>query len=108
MCCSFLPPISPPDCRPSRPPTQRQVEAAKLELCSRNEEASREKCTAALQELYSEMEQRISDGVYFVPGGHQLFLGDQRALVERYRALPGKGVKVGRGAAPAQRHHLTP
>uniref|UniRef100_A0A803YRH5 GB1/RHD3-type G domain-containing protein n=1 Tax=Meleagris gallopavo TaxID=9103 RepID=A0A803YRH5_MELGA len=72
----------------------RQVEAAKLELCSRNEEASREKCTAALQELYSEMEQRISDGVYFMPGGHQLFLGDQRALVERYRALPGKGVKA--------------
>ncbi|XP_052530392.1 guanylate-binding protein 1-like [Tympanuchus pallidicinctus] len=72
----------------------RQVEAAKLEFCSRNEEASREKCAAALQELSREMEQRIDGGVYFVPGGHQLFLGDQQALVERYRALPGKGVKA--------------
>uniref|UniRef100_A0A669QFK8 GB1/RHD3-type G domain-containing protein n=1 Tax=Phasianus colchicus TaxID=9054 RepID=A0A669QFK8_PHACC len=71
-----------------------QVEAARLQFCSRNEEASREKCTAALQELRSEMEQRIGDGVYFVPGGHRLFLGDQQALVERYRALPGKGVKA--------------
>jgi len=83
-------------------PTQRQVEAARLHFCSRDEEASHEKCTAALQELYREMEQRINDGIYFVPGGHQLFLGDQQTLVERYRVLPGKGVKVGRGAAPAQ------
>ena len=100
--------MTPTDSRTSRPPTQRQVEAAKLEFCSRNEEASREKCAAALQELYREMEQRIDGGVYFVPGGHQLFLGDQQALVERYRALPGKGVKVGRGAAPAQHRRFTP
>ncbi|POI20526.1 hypothetical protein CIB84_015727, partial [Bambusicola thoracicus] len=72
----------------------RQVEAARLQFCSRDEEASHEKCTAALQELYSEMEQRINDGIYFVPGGHRLFLGDQQTLVERYRALPGKGVKA--------------
>eukprot|EP00076_Gallus_gallus_P036749 XP_025002287.1 guanylate-binding protein 1 isoform X2 [Gallus gallus] len=72
----------------------RQVEAARLHFCSRDEEASHEKCTAALQELYREMEQRINDGIYFVPGGHQLFLGDQQTLVERYRVLPGKGVKA--------------
>ncbi|XP_021238680.1 guanylate-binding protein 1-like isoform X3 [Numida meleagris] len=72
----------------------RQVEAARLEFCSRDERASHEKCKAALQELSREMEQRINNGGYLVPGGHRLFLGDQQALVERYRALPGKGVKA--------------
>ncbi|XP_021238698.1 guanylate-binding protein 1-like, partial [Numida meleagris] len=72
----------------------RQVEKARLEFCSRDERASREKCKAALQELSQEMEQRINNGSYLVPGGHWLFLGDQQALVERYRALPGKGVKA--------------
>ncbi|XP_021238699.1 guanylate-binding protein 1-like [Numida meleagris] len=72
----------------------RQVEKARLEFCSRDGQASHEKCTAALQELSREMEQRINNSGYLVPGGHRLFLGDQQALVERYRALPGKGVKA--------------
>uniref|UniRef100_A0A8C9FMX6 Guanylate binding protein family member 6 n=1 Tax=Pavo cristatus TaxID=9049 RepID=A0A8C9FMX6_PAVCR len=72
----------------------RQVEAARRQFCSRDEEASHEMCRGVLQELSRETEQCIKDGGYFVPGGHQLFLGDQQALVERYRALPGKGVKA--------------
>lgn len=52
------------------------------------------------------MEKRISDGVYNVSGGYQLFKGDQQALVEKYWELPGKGVKVGTRAAPLQGERL--
>ncbi|KAM6106981.1 guanylate-binding protein 1-like [Phoenicopterus ruber ruber] len=72
----------------------RQVEAVKVKFWRDNEQASRDKCTAALRDLCQDMERRVSDGVYSVPGGYQLFKGDQQALVERYRELPGKGVKA--------------
>ena len=67
---------------------------------------SRDKCEAALRDLSQDMERRIGDGVYNVPGGYQLFEGDQEALVEKYRELPGKGVKVGTRAAPLRGERL--
>ncbi|KFR09744.1 Interferon-induced guanylate-binding protein 1, partial [Opisthocomus hoazin] len=73
---------------------QRKVEEFKEKLCKDNEQVSRDKCEAALRDLSQDMERRIGDGVYNVPGGYQLFEGDQEALVEKYRELPGKGVKA--------------
>ncbi|KFW67441.1 Interferon-induced guanylate-binding protein 1, partial [Pygoscelis adeliae] len=72
----------------------RQVEAVKVKFCVDNEQASRAKCEAALRDLSQGMERRICDGVYSVSGGYQLFKGDQQALVEKYREMPGKGVKA--------------
>ncbi|KAM9259226.1 guanylate-binding protein 1-like [Morus bassanus] len=71
-----------------------QLEAVKAKFCTDNEQASRDKCEAALRDLSRDMERRIGDGAYSVPGGYELFRGDQQALVERYRELPGKGVKA--------------
>ncbi|XP_049666225.1 guanylate-binding protein 1-like [Accipiter gentilis] len=71
-----------------------QVEAVKAKFCKDNEQASYDKCKAALRDLSQDMEKRISDGVYNVSGGYQLFKGDQQALVEKYWELPGKGVKA--------------
>ncbi|XP_035170178.1 guanylate-binding protein 1-like [Oxyura jamaicensis] len=71
-----------------------QLEALKDHFWIQNERASHEKCTAALQELFQDLDARINDGVYFVSGGYQLFQRDQQALVEQYWELPGKGVKA--------------
>ncbi|KAM6229519.1 guanylate-binding protein 1 [Spheniscus humboldti] len=72
----------------------RQVQAVKVKFCTDNEQASRDKCEAALRDLSQDMERRICDGVYSVSGGYQLFKGDQQALVEKYREMPCKGVKA--------------
>lgn len=71
-----------------------QLEALKDHFWIQNERTSHKKCMAALQELFQDLDRQINDGVYFVSGGYQLFQSDQQALVERYRALPGKGVKA--------------
>uniref|UniRef100_A0A8B9BL75 GB1/RHD3-type G domain-containing protein n=1 Tax=Anser brachyrhynchus TaxID=132585 RepID=A0A8B9BL75_9AVES len=71
-----------------------QLEAIKDHFWIQNERTSHKKCMAALQELFQDLDRQINDGVYFVSGGYQLFQSDQQALVERYRALPGKGVKA--------------
>uniref|UniRef100_A0A8B9Z6F5 Guanylate binding protein family member 6 n=1 Tax=Buteo japonicus TaxID=224669 RepID=A0A8B9Z6F5_9AVES len=73
---------------------QSQVEAVKAKFCKDNEQASYEKCKAALGDLSQDLEKRISDGVYSVSGGYELFKEDQQALVEKYWELPGKGVKA--------------
>uniref|UniRef100_A0A8C3FA36 GB1/RHD3-type G domain-containing protein n=1 Tax=Chrysemys picta bellii TaxID=8478 RepID=A0A8C3FA36_CHRPI len=69
----------------------------KQELCQRNEVASSDRCRAALLELSQELDDRIGEGVYSVPGGYQRFLDDRQRMVDRYRQVPGKGAKVGEG-----------
>ncbi|XP_010569529.1 PREDICTED: interferon-induced guanylate-binding protein 1-like [Haliaeetus leucocephalus] len=71
-----------------------KVEAVKAKFCKDNEQASHDKCKAALRDLSQDMEKRISDGVYNVSGGYELFKEDQQALVEKYWELPRKGVKA--------------
>ncbi|XP_071582999.1 guanylate-binding protein 4-like, partial [Heliangelus exortis] len=79
----------------------RQVEAAKEKFCKANEKVSRDKCEAALRDLFQELDKRIGDGVYSVPGGYELFRGHQQALVDKYMGLRGKGLK-----APAVLHEF--
>ncbi|XP_074021303.1 guanylate-binding protein 1-like [Numenius arquata] len=69
-----------------------QVEEIKDKFLRDNEQASRDKCEAALRDLFQYMDRKLSGGVYSVPGGYELFKGDQQALVEKYEEVPGKGV----------------
>uniref|UniRef100_A0A8C8RDJ5 GB1/RHD3-type G domain-containing protein n=1 Tax=Pelusios castaneus TaxID=367368 RepID=A0A8C8RDJ5_9SAUR len=71
---------------------QSELMEQKQDLCQRNELASSDCCTAALRELSDELDNRISQGDYAVPGGYQHFLDDQRQVAERYRQVPGKGI----------------
>uniref|UniRef100_A0A8C0G923 GB1/RHD3-type G domain-containing protein n=1 Tax=Chelonoidis abingdonii TaxID=106734 RepID=A0A8C0G923_CHEAB len=71
---------------------QRQLKCA--ELCCRNEQASSDQCTAVLRELSQELEKRVCEGSYSVPGGYQRLLDDQREMVEKYQRVPGKGIMV--------------
>ncbi|XP_075763516.1 guanylate-binding protein 7-like, partial [Pelodiscus sinensis] len=71
-----------------------RLEEQKQRLVQRNEQASSDRCTAVLLELWDELDDRSGQSVYAVPGGYQRFLDDRQEMVERYRQLPGKGIKA--------------
>nr|XP_034976285.1 guanylate-binding protein 1-like [Zootoca vivipara]XP_034976286.1 guanylate-binding protein 1-like [Zootoca vivipara]XP_034976287.1 guanylate-binding protein 1-like [Zootoca vivipara]XP_034976288.1 guanylate-binding protein 1-like [Zootoca vivipara] len=62
------------------------------ELCSRNEQASSDRCQAVLLELFQDLEEKFSKGSYSVAGGYLKFLDDQKEKLEQYHLLPGKGI----------------
>uniref|UniRef100_A0A8D0HC30 GB1/RHD3-type G domain-containing protein n=1 Tax=Sphenodon punctatus TaxID=8508 RepID=A0A8D0HC30_SPHPU len=62
------------------------------EFCQRNEHASLDRCQAVLMELFQEMEDRVSQGSYSVPGGYQRFLDDQRNVLKKYETVASKGL----------------
>ncbi|XP_025068166.1 LOW QUALITY PROTEIN: guanylate-binding protein 1-like [Alligator sinensis] len=74
----------------------RRLEQQKEELCQRNERASLQRCQAVLAEVSHDLDAHICNGAYAVPGGYQCFLGDQGEMLERYRQVPGKGIKAGK------------
>ncbi|XP_044847492.1 guanylate-binding protein 1-like [Mauremys mutica] len=69
-----------------------ELDSKRAELCRRNEQASSDRCTAALLELSLELEERVCEGSYSVPGGYQRLLDDQREMVEKYQLVPEKGI----------------
>ncbi|XP_065436216.1 LOW QUALITY PROTEIN: guanylate-binding protein 1 [Chrysemys picta bellii] len=69
-----------------------KLDSKRTELCHRNEEASSDRCKAVLMELSQELEERVREGSYSVPGGYQRFLADQREMVEKYQRVPWKGI----------------
>ncbi|XP_039368451.1 guanylate-binding protein 1-like isoform X6 [Mauremys reevesii] len=69
-----------------------ELDSKRAELCRRNEQASSDRCTAALLELSQELEERLCEGSYSEPGGYQRLLDDQREMVENYQLVPEKGI----------------
>ncbi|XP_044847493.1 guanylate-binding protein 1-like [Mauremys mutica] len=69
-----------------------KLDSKRAELCRRNEQASSDRCTAALRELSQELEERVREGGYSVPGGYQRLLDDQREMVDKYQLVPEKGI----------------
>lgn len=67
----------------------------KLEEFDRlNKQASSDRCTAVLMELFQELEKKIQHGRYSVPGGYQQFQDDQGKTVEQYNLVEQKGIMV--------------
>ncbi|XP_033014175.1 guanylate-binding protein 1-like isoform X1 [Lacerta agilis] len=69
-----------------------QLHAKLLEFCSRNEQASSDRCQAVLLELFQDLEEKFGKGIYSVAGGYLKFLDDQKEKLEQYHLLPGKGI----------------
>ncbi|XP_053253918.1 guanylate-binding protein 1-like isoform X2 [Podarcis raffonei] len=69
-----------------------QLRAKLLEFCSRNEQASSDRCQAVLTQLFQDLEEEIGKGSYSVAGGYQRFLDDQKEKVDQYYLVPGKGL----------------
>nr|XP_006112127.2 guanylate-binding protein 3-like [Pelodiscus sinensis] len=74
------------------PLSQDTLDSRRVELCRRNEQASSDRCMAVLMELSEELEERVREGTYSVPGGYQRLLADQQEMAERYQLVPGKGL----------------
>ncbi|XP_054855174.1 guanylate-binding protein 1-like isoform X2 [Eublepharis macularius] len=71
---------------------KNQIEIKFEEICRRNEQESLDRCQAVLFELFQDLEEKICNGSYSVPGGYQCFQDDQRRTVESYRLTPQKGL----------------
>ncbi|XP_060114402.1 guanylate-binding protein 1-like [Heteronotia binoei] len=72
------------------------LESKLQELCSSNGRASLDCCQALLKQLFRDLEQKIADGIYTLPGGYQQFLNDQKEQIEMYQEVPGKGLMASR------------
>ncbi|KAE8594149.1 hypothetical protein XENTR_v10019463 [Xenopus tropicalis] len=59
----------------------------------RNERESTERCEIIIQELSEYLEERISQGEFLKPGGHNLFLVAKMTIMEEYNTTPRKGLK---------------
>ncbi|KAM3924036.1 uncharacterized protein RB166_012923 [Leptodactylus fuscus] len=60
----------------------------------KNEEASERKCRTLLEELSVGLEEGISDGKFYVPGGYKMYIEEKKSLEENYLKAKGKGVKA--------------
>ncbi|KAJ8012985.1 hypothetical protein DPEC_G00048580 [Dallia pectoralis] len=63
-------------------------------LLIQNEIASEKKCKALLDDMYTSMAQKITEGMYAVPGGYDIYCNHHDNLVAQYRATPEKGVRA--------------
>ncbi|KAF4021607.1 hypothetical protein G4228_012997 [Cervus hanglu yarkandensis] len=60
----------------------------------RNLEASQNRCSALLQDIFHPLEENVKQGVYAKPGGHCLFIQKREELKEKYNQEPGKGIQA--------------
>ncbi|XP_051555410.1 guanylate-binding protein 1-like isoform X2 [Myxocyprinus asiaticus] len=65
-----------------------------VDLMDKNEMASELKCRELLKNLFSEMSERLQNGVYSQSGGYELYCRDRDAIIAKYRSEPNKGVRA--------------
>ena len=73
---------------------QIMINKKKDDFLSQNEEASVRYCQAELKKLSEPLMTSISEGTFFVPGGHHCYLEARNKFEENYKLIPRKGVKV--------------
>uniref|UniRef100_A0A8C2UWK0 Guanylate binding protein 5 n=1 Tax=Chinchilla lanigera TaxID=34839 RepID=A0A8C2UWK0_CHILA len=73
---------------------QTLLDAKQNDICERNKEASSKRCSTLLQDIFAPLEEEVGLGVYFRPGGHNLFLQKLEALKKNYYQQPRKGIQA--------------
>ncbi|XP_069473708.1 guanylate-binding protein 1-like [Ambystoma mexicanum] len=63
-------------------------------MCTENEKLSVQNCRTLLQQLFTPIERKISQGFYSKPGGCSIFEMDQTETIRRYTMIPRKGLKA--------------
>ncbi|XP_059941155.1 guanylate-binding protein 5 isoform X1 [Mesoplodon densirostris] len=69
------------------------LEAKQNDFCKRNLEASLNRCSALLQDIFCPLEEDVKQGIYSKPGGHRLFLQKREELKAKYYQEPRKGIQ---------------
>ncbi|KAM3917705.1 guanylate-binding protein 1-like [Leptodactylus fuscus] len=70
------------------------VQQKKEEFCKMNEAKSREICEALIKKHSEEHEEALAKALYSIPGGHEKFKQDIKAIKDKYHMEPGKGVQA--------------
>ncbi|XP_028344979.1 guanylate-binding protein 5 [Physeter macrocephalus] len=70
------------------------LEAKQNDFCKRNLEASLNRCSALLQDIFCPLEEDVKQGIYSKPGGHRLFLQKREELKAKYYQEPRKGIQA--------------
>ena len=60
----------------------------------RNLEASQNRCSALLQDIFHPLEENVKQGAYSKPRGHCLFIQQRDELKAKYNQEPRKGIQV--------------
>ncbi|XP_051555413.1 guanylate-binding protein 1-like [Myxocyprinus asiaticus] len=73
---------------------QEDIDMYYVDLIDKNEMASQQKCGQLLKNLFSEMSERLQNGVYSQSGGYELYCRDRDDIIAKYRSEPNKGVRA--------------
>ena len=75
-------------------PLKMQLAAKQNDFHKRNLEASQNRCSALLEDIFHPLEENVKQGVYSKPGGHRLFIQQRDELKAKYNQEPRKGIQV--------------
>ncbi|XP_072864724.1 guanylate-binding protein 3 isoform X2 [Chlorocebus sabaeus] len=64
------------------------------DFCKQNQEASSDRCSALLRDIFSPLEEEVKMGIYSKPGGYCLFIQKLQDLKKKYHEEPRKGIQV--------------
>uniref|UniRef100_A0A5F8A082 Guanylate binding protein 3 n=2 Tax=Macaca mulatta TaxID=9544 RepID=A0A5F8A082_MACMU len=64
------------------------------DFCKQNQEASSDRCSALLQDIFSPLEEEVKMGIYSKPGGYRLFIQKLQDLKKKYHEEPRKGIQA--------------
>ncbi|XP_037357174.1 guanylate-binding protein 1-like [Talpa occidentalis] len=73
--------------------------AAQLEqkwdnFCKKNLQASSDRCSALLQDIFTPLEEDIKQGIFSKPGGYHLYIQKLQELKKSYSQQPRKGIQA--------------
>ncbi|XP_042638761.1 guanylate-binding protein 5 [Orycteropus afer afer] len=70
-----------------------QLEAKLEYFCKQNLQASSDRCSALLRDIFSPLEEEVCQGIYYKPGGYLLYTLRREGLKKTYCEEPRKGIK---------------
>ncbi|KAM6217091.1 LOW QUALITY PROTEIN: guanylate-binding protein 1-like [Rhynchocyon petersi] len=73
---------------------ETQLEEKQKDFCQRNKQASLDRCTTLLQDIFRPLEEEVRQGIYSKPGGHSLYIQRQGRLKNDYYQKPKKGIEA--------------
>ncbi|XP_047418133.1 guanylate-binding protein 5-like isoform X2 [Sciurus carolinensis] len=73
---------------------QTLLDVKQKDICKQNEEASSDRCSVLLQDIFGPLEEEVKQGLYSKPGGHNLYLQKTEELKKKYHQQPRKGTQA--------------